>query len=64
MTKTPGANPLTYSIPELEREANVGKTTLYQEINAGRLKAKKIGRRTIITADAAANWLAQLPDYD
>jgi hypothetical protein len=32
---------------------NVGRTTAYQEIKAGRLRARKCGKRTIITEDDA-----------
>ena len=34
----------------------------YIEIRSGRLKAKKMGTRTIITAQAEAEWLDNLPD--
>ena len=39
----------------------VGRTTTYQEIREGRLKAVKVGNRTLIPADAAEAWLASLP---
>jgi Helix-turn-helix domain len=39
----------------------VGRTKAYEEINAGRLRARKAGRRTIITADDAEDWLGRLP---
>jgi excisionase family DNA binding protein len=39
----------------------VGRTTAYQEIKSGRLRGRKIGRRTIITEDDAEEWLRQLP---
>ena len=31
----------------------IGRTKVYEEINAGRLKARKAGRRTIIADDDA-----------
>jgi hypothetical protein len=40
---------------------NIGRTKAYEEIYAGRLKARKAGRRTIITADDAEDWLSRLP---
>jgi hypothetical protein len=40
---------------------DIGRTTAYEEINAGRLKARKAGRRTIITSDDAEEWLSHLP---
>jgi excisionase family DNA binding protein len=49
------------SIDEFCDSHGVGKTLAYQEINSGRLHAIKIGRRTLIPAEAAAQWLASLP---
>jgi hypothetical protein len=40
---------------------DIGRTKAYEEINAGRLKARKIGSRTIITTDDAEDWLNALP---
>lgn len=39
----------------------VGRTTAYEEIKSGRLRGRKIGRRTIITEDDAEDWLQRLP---
>ena len=41
----------------------IGRTKAYEEIKAGRLKARKAGRRTIITADDAEEWLSLLPVF-
>jgi hypothetical protein len=40
----------------------VGRTKAYEEIKAGRLRAKKAGRRTIVGDDAAEEWLRSLPE--
>jgi hypothetical protein len=40
---------------------DIGRTSVYVEISAGRLRARKAGRRTIITADDAEEWLSRLP---
>jgi hypothetical protein len=42
---------------------DIGRTKTYEEINAGRLKARKVGRRTIITAEDAEEWLSLLPGF-
>jgi hypothetical protein len=42
---------------------DIGRTKAYEEINEGRLKARKAGRRTIITADDAEDWLSRLPVF-
>ena len=39
----------------------IGHTKAYEEIKAGRLKARKVGKRTIVTADDADDWLSRLP---
>jgi hypothetical protein len=39
---------------------NIGRTKAYEEIKAGRLRARKAGRRTIITTDDADEWLSRL----
>ena len=43
--------------------AGGGRSTIYEELASGRLKAKKLGRRTIITGQALAEWMAGLPAY-
>jgi hypothetical protein len=53
---------IAYSIPEAARAAAIGVTKLRLEIRAGRLRARKLGKRTIITADDLENWAAALPD--
>ena len=44
--------------------AGIGLTKLYEEIKSGRLKAKKFGKRTLVTAAALEDWLNNLPDYE
>jgi excisionase family DNA binding protein len=39
----------------------VGRTKAYEEIKQRRLKARKIGRRTIIAEEDAEEWLSNLP---
>jgi hypothetical protein len=39
----------------------VGRTTSYEEIKSGRLRARKCGKRTIIAEDDAEDWLRRLP---
>lgn len=49
------------SIDEFAQRYGVGRTTAYQEISSGRLRARKIGKRTIIGVDDAEEWLHRLP---
>lgn len=41
-----------YSIREACRASSLGRTTIYNHISAGRLRAVRVGGRTIIPADA------------
>jgi excisionase family DNA binding protein len=50
-----------FPIADFCRRYSIGRTTAYREIAAGRLRAVKVGRRTLITEEAAKDWLAGLP---
>jgi hypothetical protein len=50
-----------YSLGEFARRHSIGLRTVYAEISAGRLTARKIGRRTVIAIDDAKTWIDQLP---
>jgi hypothetical protein len=53
-----------YNISDISRpNGPLSRSEIYNAINAGRLKAKKCGRRTIITPQAWNDFLAALPDY-
>jgi excisionase family DNA binding protein len=53
---------IALSIRECAALVGVGRSYLYLEIAAGRLVAKKAGRRTIISKDDLHDWLGKLPD--
>lgn len=46
----PPLEPLAYSVNEAIRVSSLGRTRLYQLINAGKLEARKVGKRTLIPA--------------
>ncbi len=50
-----------FSIREFSQAYRVGRTTVYAEIKTGRLRARKIGKRTVILDSDAADWLDRLP---
>lgn len=54
---------LSYSIDEAAKKSGSGRTVLYEEIRAGRLRAVKRGRRTLILADDLRSWLNSLPTF-
>jgi Helix-turn-helix domain len=39
----------------------LGRTKAYEELKSGRLRGRKIGKRTIVTEDDAEEWLLSLP---
>ncbi len=43
---------IAYSIKEACRVSSLGRTTIYAHIAAGRLRANRIGGRTIIPAES------------
>jgi hypothetical protein len=49
------------SIAEFCEQYGPGRTSAYEEIKSGRLRARKIGKRTVITTDDAEEWLQNLP---
>ena len=49
------------SIAEFCERYGLGRTKTYEELKCGRLRGRKIGRRTIITEDDAEDWLRHLP---
>lgn len=51
-----------YDIPGLVKLSTLGRSFLYAEIDAGRLRATKAGRRTVFLADDVAAWLENLRD--
>ena len=51
-----------YSIPEFAQRNGIGRSTVYEEIKSGRLRALKVGNRTIITDEHGAEWRAALPE--
>jgi excisionase family DNA binding protein len=53
--------PLSYSIAEARSVTGLGRTTLYEAIRSGKLRARKHGRRTLILRSDLADWLATLP---
>lgn len=54
--------PLAYPFPDFLKLAGIGRTKAYEEINAGRLKVRKNGNRTIVLAADARAWLEALPE--
>ncbi len=48
---------LAYSVGDAAAAISISRRMLYREMAAGRLKFSKIGKRTIISADAIREFL-------
>jgi excisionase family DNA binding protein len=49
---------LAYSIKEACRASSLGRSTLYAHISAGRLRAVRVGGRTVIPAESLRALIA------
>jgi excisionase family DNA binding protein len=57
----PGEHPAVYTIPEVAEVSRVCVGTVFNELKTGRLKATKLGRRTLITRAQLEDWFKRLP---
>lgn len=53
---------LAYSVNDFVELTGIGRTVVYEAIRDGRLRAKKLGSRTLIPGPAAADFINSLPD--
>jgi excisionase family DNA binding protein len=59
--KADNVEPLAYDTLGAAKVLGIGRSTLFVEIAEGRLKARKAGRRTVISREDCLAWLASLP---
>lgn len=67
--KTPSKNPGTVevralSIEDFCRAVSLGRTRVFAEIKQGKLKVRKVGRRTLIPVEEMERWLDSLSTVD
>lgn len=56
-----GLHKAAYGVSELLEIMPFGRTALYAEVRAGRLKATKLGKKTLFLAPDIAAFLSALP---
>ncbi len=59
--QTSSEEKFAFGIVDAARVAGIGRSTLYEALAAGELKAVKLGRRTLIPADELRRFIAALP---
>jgi hypothetical protein len=57
----PPDDQLAYSPDGAAKKTGNGRTVIFEEIRSGRLKARKLGRRTVILHSDLTDWLKSLP---
>ena len=50
-----------FSINEFSQVYGIGRSKIYNELHSGRLRGRKIGKRTVIAEVDAEDWLLRLP---
>lgn len=56
-------HPPFMTIEEFRAFSRLGRTKIYEILGSGELQAIKVGRRTLISSEAARAWLAGQPAY-
>ena len=54
---------MAFSVDEAAMRAGLGRDAIYSAVREGKLEAKKMGRRTLVTADALRRYLDSLPSF-
>ena len=52
------------SVDEFCAWASIGRSKFYREVSDGRIRLRKIGRKSVVTMPDAVAWLDTLPILD
>ncbi len=55
-------SPFALTVADVTRRTGIGRTSIFEAIRAGRLRARKAGARTLVMADDLKAFLDSLPD--
>lgn len=58
---TASNKPAALSVRDFCQWANISRSSFYKEVNAGRIKPVKLGKKTLILCNEAERWLSELP---
>ncbi|MFE8873960.1 hypothetical protein ACE4RV_12515 [Acetobacter persici] len=61
---TPQDVPHYVSVEAWSQRTGMSRTDTYRKLGEGTLKAKKIGRKTVIDFRAGMTWIESLPDAE
>ncbi|MEP0940238.1 MAG: DNA-binding protein [Rhizobiaceae bacterium] len=50
-----------FTVAEFTECYGLGRTKFYEEVKAGRLRIRKVGKRSLISASDAKEWFDSLP---
>ncbi len=53
--------PISYTVPELAEASGISTSSIYAAIRAGDLRARYVGRKSVVEVDVARAWVASLP---
>lgn len=50
-----------YTVKEFQSSYGIGHTKFYEEVKAGRLRIRKVGKRSLVSFEDAERWFNSLP---
>jgi hypothetical protein len=54
-------DPSVFDLPAFCVWAKISRSTAFEEIAKGRLAVRRVGRKSLVTLDAARDWINRLP---